>query len=340
MRSLMLVPLVVAVSSCTSTQLSQGTVNVASTIEEIETHQALANFSRTIEQRFAVPSLVTIVGGTVQVVNSFTPSVSFPITSMFTRLSSATPSSTTTTSGAGATLAGTISWQQNFNIVPVTDQFALRNLSVIYRAVVWCDPAAPGALLGLSISPQDADNEFVYQPPRVYSRFDELVPDPYYLEKPNCVLCIKERNNAPLHDSEVAEKTTPNKKVFGQCWLFHRSTNESEEVRHPAIPASDTEMLGRSGSNVFYIRRGAYDAFAMFLILTLPSSPAPTRFANVSAAEQKPPSGGEHPGERPGKPGKKESEPTPKLQLLVPGPAEGNTRPGVLFVPGIQTSPQ
>ena len=268
------------------------------------------------------------------------PSVTFPLSNMFARLSSAAPSTTTTTAGAGATLLGTVSWQQNFNITPITDQFTIRNIGVLYRAVALCDPKAPGALLEPYVPSRANKNDIGYQVPRIYNRADELVPDPYYLARPNCVLCLKERTMPPTHDTELADTTVRNEKVFGECWLFHRKITDSQDTRIPKIDEKQTEYLGRSGSNIFYIKRGRYDAFAEFLILTLPISPAPTRFASIAGTTTEPQGKGK--GRRRGPPKRAEPEqaPVPNTQQLVPGPAEGNTRPGLLFVPGIQSPPQ
>lgn len=337
------------ICGCTSAQLSRGTVNVASTIEEIETSQAIANFSRIADNAFALPSLVSIVGGTVQVVNTVTPSVSFPLTSMFARVSSGSPSTTTTTAGAGATFSGTISWQQNFNIVPMTDQFTLRNIAALYRAVVYCDPSEPAAWLGpyhLSAAAAAAASDpkwpsprhlvmpadYVgYQVPRFYGRSDQLIPDPYSLEKPNCVLCIKEGLKAPQTNEELRERTTVNTRVFGECWLYHST------VGSPEAPPLGATILGSSGNNVFYLRRGYDDALAEFLILTLPTSAGPTRFASVTKGETNEKSQGAK-----GEPsrGAAPEVPQPAQEFFPAGQPEGANTQSILVFPGIQTPPQ
>lgn len=317
---------------CTSTQLSIGTVNVASTIEEIEKNQAIANFSRIADDAFALPSLVSIVGGTVQVVNTVNPSVSFPLTSMFARVSSSSPSATTTTAGAGATVSGTISWQQNFNIVPITDPFTIRNISALYRAVVYCDPNNPGAWLGsyrrppsppghardqnspLTQQPDMPAGYIGYQVPRLYGRFDQLMPDPYALENPNCVLCIDEDATTPQNNQQLREKTTINARVFGECWLYHSTTDSSDS------PPAGSKFLGSFGNKIFYVRKGYDDAFAEFLILTLPTPAGPTRFASIIRGDK----------------GEKLEGAQGRLPL---GQPEGVNGSSILVFPGIQNPP-
>jgi hypothetical protein len=130
--------LLLATTACTATQLAHGTVDVASTIEGIQTQQTIENFGQFAENRFALPSQAFLTAGTIQIVNSVTPTVTFPLSSMFAKgvIVGTSVTDTSTVAGGGGSLAGTVSWQENFNVLPLIDPFTLRNLSIIYRAVI------------------------------------------------------------------------------------------------------------------------------------------------------------------------------------------------------------
>jgi hypothetical protein len=331
-RTVLAFALCASLAGCATTQLAHSTVDVAGTIENIEVAQAVENFGRFTEQPGAMPSMVALTGGTVQVVNTITPSVTFPLSHMFVRTVSATPSAATTTAGGASTLSGTVTWQQNFNIAPVNDPFVLRNLAALFRAVVHCDPNHPGESLYAQ-----------YQPPRVYSRDDELVPDPYYLAKPNCILCMVDPAKPPEHDSEIAAKTKPNAEVFGVCWLF------TERDEGPKARYSDRKYIGSSDGYRFWVYNTRYEAFSEFLILLLQPSAAPARFASISAAKPAAAAGAagdkKHQGHHGAKPGETvqidDVEPYFILPRLAPGPAEGAKSPSQNSPQvGIQNNPQ
>ena len=178
---------------CESTQLSSNTIDVAATIAPIYVAQILGNFAKFIDEPDTLPSQATLQAGIIQVTNSLTPTVTFPLSNMFASAIGTTTTKTTTTGGASMTVGASVSWQQNFTVQPINDSFSLQDLGIMYRAII----------TGKGIND--------YQPPRVYDRHDQLVPDPYYLHKPQCVLCLKDANDPPLTDdrTELLAKTTP-----------------------------------------------------------------------------------------------------------------------------------
>ena len=67
-------------AACASAQLNYNTVEISSTIDSVYTREALDNLSKFIDDPFAIPSQIIMVGGTIQTVNTVNPSVTFPLT--------------------------------------------------------------------------------------------------------------------------------------------------------------------------------------------------------------------------------------------------------------------
>jgi hypothetical protein len=293
---------------CQSAQLTSNTIDVSATIAPIYVAQVLGNFSKFVDQPENLPSQATLQAGIVQTTNTLTPSISFPLSNMFANAMGNTITRTTTTAGAGMTIGASIAWQQNFTVQPVNDPFSLRNLSVLYRAVI----------TGKGISED-------YQPPRVYDRHDQLVPDPYYLQEPLCVLCLNDPNNPPLTDDrrELLAKTHLNAIFLNRPWLYWINAPVDE---CPAAP-DGWVCIGTSGGYAFYVKKDRLQYFIDFVLMTLPLQQAPARFTSITPPGQ--------PGAPPPKRGAPETIPR-----LVPGPAEGTQRPNLLIVPQILQVPQ
>lgn len=237
-----------AVCGCASTQLNYNTNDVSSHFEIVYYNQALNNLSAFIDDENAIPSQMDVSGGTVQTVNAITPSVTFPFTSMVANAATGPAiTHTNTVSGSGATLGATNTSQQNYNIVPVIDGNALRNLQALYRHVVHGTPLA-GA----------------YQPPRVY--FDNrFYLDPYQIVRPQCVLCERPTYRGELLESprlSVNERLKPG-------WLIW-STGPGTYSR-PLRPGESLHGLGRFGSHELYaterdFRSGVVANFVFFIM--------------------------------------------------------------------------
>jgi hypothetical protein len=72
-----------AASGCVATQVSNNTVDLAGTIHKIQYQQTLTNLGNFAAERFSIPSEAYLTAGTVQIVNSVSPSVTFPFSHMF-----------------------------------------------------------------------------------------------------------------------------------------------------------------------------------------------------------------------------------------------------------------
>jgi hypothetical protein len=125
--------------ACEGEQLSYNAVDVSSQIGHIYVEQVMGNFARILKNKGTLPSQATLATGLIQVTNSVTPSVTFPLSNTFASAVAGAITRTTTTAGAGMTLGGSVAWQQQFGIIPIGDPFTLRNLGFLYRAVLYGD---------------------------------------------------------------------------------------------------------------------------------------------------------------------------------------------------------
>jgi hypothetical protein len=294
---------------CQSAQLSSNTIDVAATIAPIYVAQVLGNFAKFVDQPESLPSQATLQAGIIQTTNSLTPSISFPLSSMFASALGSTLTKTTTTAGASMTIGASVAWQQNFTVQPINDPFSLRDLGVLYRAVI----------TGKGIKED-------YQAPRVYDRHDQLVPDPYYLQEPLCVLCLNDPNKPPLSDNrkELLDKTHLNPIFSDLPWLYWIKASQPSATGCPAA-FEGWICIGTSDGYAFYVQKDRVQHLIDFILLTLPLPQAPARFTSITAPAGAPP------------PTKGAAETVPRL---VPGPAEGTQRPNLLIVPQILQVPQ
>jgi hypothetical protein len=262
-------PSVLAFSGCASTQLNYDTVEIASTIDNVYTKQALNNLSKFIDDPFAIPSQVLMVGGTIQTTNTIQPSVTFPLAPQLvtTTTSSHTPSLAiaNTIPSAGAGVNGSNSAQQNYTIAPLNDANTLRNQQALYRHAAFGVP-----LIGN------------YQPPRIFFQ-NKFYDDPYPLQLPHCVLCAVRQGTFSF---------VPRPKVFENPilrpkWLFWESDPYLAELKL----SGDIIDLGHFGGHELYMRRSDQLAGVLteFVIHSLPNTePAEVFTAPVVAVTEAP----------------------------------------------------
>ena len=236
---------------CAGTQLKYNTVDVADTVSSLYKDQVLSNLSRTIDNPSAIPSQVDLLQGTIQTVHAVTPTVTFPLTS--TVMTAATRAATT--AGAGGSLSASDTWQQNWNVVPLSDANTLRNLRVLYQHAVYGD-----ALLHR------------YQPSRLVADGD-LVPDEYYYRLPHCVICsrTKKITNLSLYENPSL--------VPG--WLYWRgSAGQSERLPAAGVPVVS---LGAYGAHELLMTQADFQAGVLedFILFVLPNAEPPQKGADA-----------------------------------------------------------
>jgi hypothetical protein len=236
---------------CASTQLTANTVEVAARVDYIYTQQTLNNFSKFVDDPYAIPSQAQLSTSQIQTTNTVQPSVTFPFTSQFANTvasatSGVTRTNATTLAGAGATLQGVNSQQQNFTVSPLIDAVTLRNQQALYRhALLQHTP-----LLGN------------YQPPRIFfnSRF---YLDPYFIQRPQCVLCAIQQHQQPyvFSDQVPVPPLEENKRLPGH-WIF--ADGDKNQLRDPVD-------LGHFGNHELYMSKAQYYAGVLtdFVLFTL-----------------------------------------------------------------------
>jgi hypothetical protein len=121
---------------CAGTQLKYNTLDVASTLTDIHTKQVLENLSRVIDEPYAIPSQIDIQSGTIGTTNSVTPSLTAPLSSSATRNGSDAITSLTT-AGFGLSVNANDSWNQSWQVIPVSDPVSLSNINALFRYVIY-----------------------------------------------------------------------------------------------------------------------------------------------------------------------------------------------------------
>lgn len=240
-------PFALFVSGCASTQLTYNTVDVAGSVNSLYTQQALTNLSRFIDEPFAIPSQLDISTGVVQTSNSVTPSLSTPLSSQIQKgFSSGSPKwgvTSTQFAATGLNIGASDSWQQNWNVAPVSDANALRNLQALFRYAVY----------GLS----DAEFKKEYHIPREQNG-DKIVANPYWTLPPHCILCGSDHHVNPR---------------LKKNWLYWTGAGAAG-IENPPPAGLDTVSLGHYGNHELFISREHYNQgyLSNFVLFTLPNA--------------------------------------------------------------------
>jgi hypothetical protein len=137
----------ISMLGCASTQLNFNTLDLASTIDSLVTSQVLSNLAKFLSSPYAIPSQVSIPGGSVTTANGTSASAGVPLDMLSTATnmvattvgaaSSTTTTRTNTLTGQNAalTVGGSVQWNQSWALTPVTDADQLRRLRILYQFV-------------------------------------------------------------------------------------------------------------------------------------------------------------------------------------------------------------
>jgi hypothetical protein len=265
-----------SILGCASAQLNFNSVDLATSFTDLYARQVLTNLSTYIDEPYAVPSQTDITAGTVQTSSTVTPSFTYPL------------SRSTTTSGLGATTSRVIagsglsvsaadSWQQNWNILPISDSNILRNLRAIYRHAVFGS---------------DLTQEYHVPKTSVNGKF---VEDPYWLQLPQCVVC----------DQRVKGKTirivNP---LLKPAWL-RWDGGLGFPGRQFTSPSGEAMIdLGHYGNHELSMLRQDFDngVFANFLLFVLPNAEPAEASAKPGASGPRAPASPSRPSGAPAVP--------------------------------------
>jgi hypothetical protein len=291
--------IVLLFAGCASTQLNYNAVEVSGTLDSVYTKETLNNLSKFIDDPFAIPSQVMMVGGTIQTVNTINPSVTFPLAAQIAKTSTNTSVAVTTANtlaGVGAGVSGTNTAQQNYTISPLNDANTLRNQQALYRHAVY----------GTSLLKE-------YQPPRIFLQ-DVFYDDPYSLQLPHCVLCADKQGvfTRQPHPSVHANKDLP------PMWLYWDGHPRLAQLQS----TDDIIDLGHFGNHELFMRRSDYYAGVLtnFVVFTLPNTEPAEVFAAATPAPSPTPTPSPTPGPTPSP--TPSPTPTPKAgSFLIPPPA-------------------
>jgi hypothetical protein len=130
----------VALSGCASTQLNHNTLELASTVGDIQTQQVLYNLGLMYDNPAAIPTHVDLSGGSAATTNAVNPTIGAPFNAATSTVDTVARAATTTTTTQGtvSNAASTVSlqmqdqWTQNWSYDPVTGGEELRRLRALY----------------------------------------------------------------------------------------------------------------------------------------------------------------------------------------------------------------
>jgi len=290
------------VAGCASKQLNYNTLDLASTVDSLETKQVLDNLSKIIDNPLAIPAQVDLAAGSATTSNSITPNISDPYTKAVTTTSTlasaaaATVTNTTTNTTTKASSPQSIglnvsdTWQQNWTIAPITGSDDLRRLRALYRYEFSGDTHALKAEYPLIKQTRTATIKMpagsVECPlGKIWSEKDkkyvdsngdcsESVPiqanDPSFLELPGCVLCSRPSTHK-LYTYDTLPKTDIRDLYVNPQiptdWLYWKNLPGALNNHERELPP-DAVSLGIYGHHELFVRAGdesKLSEFTMFI---------------------------------------------------------------------------
>jgi hypothetical protein len=150
------------------------------------------------------------------------------------------------TAGAGGNLSAQDAWQQNWNIVPLSDANTLRNLRALYRYVIY-----PNASLQVEYTVARVD------------KGGKFIKDPYALAEPQCVLCGPDLSVNPR---------------LRRGWLYWTNSSGPGWAENPPPANVPLVDLGVYGGHRLYMTERDYASgyLADFVLFLMPVAPLGT----------------------------------------------------------------
>ncbi len=262
-----------ALAGCASTQLNSNTMEIASTVESLQTRQVLYNISKFIDNYDTIPDQISIGSGTVSVTNSVTPNISGTLTS--TNVITAAQSTTRAVSKVLGG-SGTDQWNESWGIAPVSDGDALRRLRALYLFVANDDPAElhnyPPQLV--SFTPPSKD-----QIPTCTKWANTacdgpvLVRDPFFQNRFHSVLVLGK----------------PNRALCPEGWLYYTGLSPASGVERPPPSSPAPIFLGHFGNHDLFttaeaMKKRCLSNFVLFVLDAAGETSSPTSGGGGGAA--------------------------------------------------------
>jgi len=135
---------IILLAGCASTQLNHNTLELASTVGNLQTSQVLANLAMFLDNPAALPAHVDLSSGTASTTYSVNPAVTTPLSALssslnqITRTISGSPSIAAETQSTGSVAAASLTttasdaWSQSWAYEPIIDGDELRRLRALY----------------------------------------------------------------------------------------------------------------------------------------------------------------------------------------------------------------
>ena len=203
---------------CASAQLNFNTLEIASTVESLQTKQVLYNISKFIDNPDTVPDQVVVSSGSVGTTNSITPNLSNTLVHTYATAAGAAATGLTRGLTQGQTAAATDQWTQSWGIAPISDGDDLRRLRALYLSAALgdFDPSQyPPRLVAVQgTRPTD--------PPK-------YVPDPYFTD---AFHALSEKN-------------------LCKNWIYYTGPSASTGKERPPV-VQNAIPLGRFGNHDLY----------------------------------------------------------------------------------------
>lgn len=131
------------VTGCASSQLNYNTLDLASSVGDIQTQQVLYNLSLILDDPAAIPTHLDLSDGTASTTNSIQPSISSPIAETIAEGTVTVGGNvagggnqlqnTLARTGASAAISAQNLYSQSWDYTPVTDGDELRRLRALYK---------------------------------------------------------------------------------------------------------------------------------------------------------------------------------------------------------------
>ena len=132
------VGLYLLVSGCASTQLNHNTLELATSVGNVQTQQVLYNLSLILDDPSAIPTHVTLSDGSASTNNSVQPQISSPLAQTISQTTATAGfanqlQSTLSHTGMSASISAQNLYSQSWDYTPVTDGDELRRLRALYK---------------------------------------------------------------------------------------------------------------------------------------------------------------------------------------------------------------
>jgi hypothetical protein len=269
-RILLLGVIAFMLSNCTSTQLNNNTLELASTVDNLLARQVLLNLSRYVDDPTTIPTQVVVAAGTVSTTNTLSPSVSgVPLARASTITDTVASAAATTithtnaitTAAAAATAAATNTATQTWTVDPSTDVYELSRMRALYRFALCRNTSHNCDHILFSEYPlqttADPTNKLT-------------VRDVNFLVLPRCVICLKANIDAATPDLPILSisqmPNATNSRINPILHRFRIGWLGYDGLVSPLRDPNEMREMGHFGNHDLAIAKSDYSTFSDFTL--------------------------------------------------------------------------